>query len=374
MKKEFLKISILSVLVLVGNIATLPTVFAADKTVHEAGISITENNIEEFNMDYNSLQTNIPFASSDCDDTGNCTPTLNKTYTSTYPNSLNWYGKMLTVKVDVKWISVVDGYELTNYGNRDNRISYDSKKRIRMVASSPSNELANQGQYTKVEIKTSFYDEARKEFPFTGVFGFRDPDLSNYLFDTNNREIYYIHADKTQTDRECLEMEDAYVITNNGLERTEAWGSGCYFQNGLFGVSLNQESSFTFVIAANNGDIITVPFLYSITKEYNITYILNGGTNSTSNPSTYTSGDEITIKNPTREGYKFLGWKEGNKIETWDFGAKTFTAEWEQNVVTEVEVGDTGMNVSDTVYIMGIICIIIGAILSSSVLKKQRKL
>ena len=295
MKKEFLKISILSVLVLVGNIATLPTVFAADKTVHEAGISITENNIEEFNMDYNSLQTNIPFASSDCDDTGNCTPTLNKTYTSTYPNSLNWYGKMLTVKVDVKWISVVDGYELTNYGNRDNRISYDSKKRIRMVASSPSNELANQGQYTKVEIKTSFYDEARKEFPFTGVFGFRDPDLSNYLFDTNNREIYYIHADKTQTDRECLEMEDAYVITNNGLERTEAWGSGCYFQNGLFGVSLNQESSFTFVIAANNGDIITVPFLYSITKEYNITYILNGGTNSTSNPSTYTSGDEITI-------------------------------------------------------------------------------
>ena len=45
---------------------------------------------------------------------------------------------------------------------------------------------------------------------------------------------------------------------------------------------------------------------------YDITYDLDGGTNSAANPDRYWSGsDNVTLTDPTREGYSFAGW-------TWD--------------------------------------------------------
>ncbi|PWJ42193.1 BspA family leucine-rich repeat surface protein [Sediminitomix flava] len=43
-------------------------------------------------------------------------------------------------------------------------------------------------------------------------------------------------------------------------------------------------------------------------EEYTITYSLNGGDNSASNPSIYTVLDEVTLEEPTKLGYAFLGW------------------------------------------------------------------
>ncbi len=50
--------------------------------------------------------------------------------------------------------------------------------------------------------------------------------------------------------------------------------------------------------------------LYYKRNGYTITYNLNEGTNDSSNPSSYKYGDSITLKNPTREGYTFVGWYE----------------------------------------------------------------
>ena len=70
---------------------------------------------------------------------------------------------------------------------------------------------------------------------------------------------------------------------------------------------------------------------------YSIAYNLNGGTNSFSNPSSYTiESDTITLKSPTREGYIFAGWtgsngstKEFNPIiKLGSIGHKSFTANW----------------------------------------------
>jgi uncharacterized repeat protein (TIGR02543 family) len=74
---------------------------------------------------------------------------------------------------------------------------------------------------------------------------------------------------------------------------------------------------------------------------YTITYDLAGGTLATgeSNPATYTIESEaITLKNPTREGYDFIGWT-GTGLSTatmavtiakGSIGNRTYTATWKE--------------------------------------------
>lgn len=50
--------------------------------------------------------------------------------------------------------------------------------------------------------------------------------------------------------------------------------------------------------------------------DYSITYNLDGGTNNSANPSTYNVLYGVSLKNPTKTGYTFLGWYEGNKKVT----------------------------------------------------------
>ncbi|MBD5514777.1 MAG: hypothetical protein HDR06_09005 [Lachnospiraceae bacterium] len=72
-------------------------------------------------------------------------------------------------------------------------------------------------------------------------------------------------------------------------------------------------------------------------QTYTITYVLNGGTNSGSNPSTYTSEtDTIILRSATREGYQFEGWYKDSaytirvtQIVKGSTGNITLYAKWE---------------------------------------------
>ena len=76
--------------------------------------------------------------------------------------------------------------------------------------------------------------------------------------------------------------------------------------------------------------------LYAVWElaDYAISYDLQGGTNHSQNPATYTIEDTITLQSPTREGYTFAGWTNGGKIEKGSTGSKTFTANWKANSYT----------------------------------------
>ena len=68
---------------------------------------------------------------------------------------------------------------------------------------------------------------------------------------------------------------------------------------------------------------------------YNISYELNGSTNATANPATYTYGVGVSeLSDPTKDGYTFAGWTlNGNavtSISTTQFGDITLTAQWEE--------------------------------------------
>ena len=51
---------------------------------------------------------------------------------------------------------------------------------------------------------------------------------------------------------------------------------------------------------------------YEYGPEVLITYNLNGGKNNSSNPAKTRGGMEVTLKDPTRDGYTFVGWRSGS--------------------------------------------------------------
>lgn len=77
-----------------------------------------------------------------------------------------------------------------------------------------------------------------------------------------------------------------------------------------------------------------------IIREYTITYHLDGGSNHPDNPSRYTTADTVTLKDPTRAGYIFLGWTQDGvsstpqtplTIPAGTTGNLTFTAHWQKD-------------------------------------------
>ena len=62
-------------------------------------------------------------------------------------------------------------------------------------------------------------------------------------------------------------------------------------------------------------------------NSYSITYNLNGGTNSSNNPSTYTVEDNITLPSPTKKGYIFEGWYKDSTFK---------------NKINSIQKGNTG--------------------------------
>lgn len=97
-------------------------------------------------------------------------------------------------------------------------------------------------------------------------------------------------------------------------------------------------------------------------NEYKISYVLNEGTNADSNPDKYTvENEKITISEPAKTGYDFLGWTWAEQseavknpvIEKGSIGDITYTANWkatEYAITYDLDNGklETGKTNPDT--------------------------
>ena len=96
-----------------------------------------------------------------------------------------------------------------------------------------------------------------------------------------------------------------------------------------------------------------------------ISYDLNGGKNSTKNPSSYTSGKDIILYNPTKRGSKFAGWYLDPDFQTRVYkitkdmsGDLVLYAKWIPEEGTYIP--DTGTNISVIAIISGVILVSVG--------------
>ena len=96
-------------------------------------------------------------------------------------------------------------------------------------------------------------------------------------------------------------------------------------------------------------------------KNYSISYLLDGGTNSSYNPSIYYTGSSVMLREPTRTGYTFIGWTyDGQSTPIKDvvinpnqYGDQTYIANWEANkynVTFDANGGNCNTNSSTATY------------------------
>ena len=94
--------------------------------------------------------------------------------------------------------------------------------------------------------------------------------------------------------------------SNKVLEGT-TWAIGGPYPN--TGKTYNGYSAGDKSGTVTGNTTVTIKFN---STQYGITYTLNGGSNSTSNPSSAIYGQVINLVNPTRTGYTFTGWTSSN--------------------------------------------------------------
>jgi len=130
----------------------------------------------------------------------------------------------------------------------------------------------------------------------------------------NNYDIGYTagtlltHSVSVSGNYSTLSGAGSYLIgssvTINAGSRSGYTFSGWTVNEG--GISLSNSATATFTMPAR--DVMVTANWSPIS--YTINYVLNSGTNAAGNPSSYNVGSTfpITINNPSRSGYEFLGW------------------------------------------------------------------
>lgn len=164
-----------------------------------------------------------------------------------------------------------------------------------------------------------------------------------------------------------LFINSPYVIVKRGSE-TLTNGSKVYIDDVLsitydrFGYSGAKIYVNSDLLLSNNYTVEAGDVQVTISDEelinYNITYHLDGGTNSPLNPTTYTvNSSPITLQEPTKNGYRFVGWYTlnvgGTKVEFINPANATdvtLYARWQEELTIKLDPNGGLINESSDIY------------------------
>ena len=172
-----------------------------------------------------------------------------------------------------------------------------------------------------------------------------EPDLSNCSHKNANEDDY------CDICNERLNFSVTYKYGTETLTFSSKYNSYSILDTG-FTLPVAEKSHYTFfgwfedelltkqvtsIDVTKGGDITLYAGLAPV--EYSITYELNGGTNASGNPTTYTVSDlPLTLLAPEKEGYTFGGWYTDNTFtqsieETPIIGDLTPHAKWTEIII-----------------------------------------
>ena len=124
---------------------------------------------------------------------------------------------------------------------------------------------------------------------------------------------------------------ETYHIESGEITLTNPTREGCKFA-GWTGTDLNEPTMSVIIYTGSTGNRTYVATWEY--EEYTITYHLDGGTNGSGNPATYTIDTaDITLAKPALSGYTFEGW----------YTSSDFNAASRISVITKGSMGDLNL-------------------------------
>ena len=232
------------------------------------------------------------------------------------------------------------------------------------------------------EHKTAKYNAQISQFTDNSKTGYElkeEPEAItiSYTESENVLRVYYIKKTHTLT----LQKDDNTIASVSGFG-TYKYGAQVEISAVLkeidgYYITWNKWESQTAGVGDNNNQTttITIPdadvtLRATGTKtpiEYGISYMLNGGVETQQNPTAYTiESNDITLINPTKQGYVFAGWTGGTSkanpgttgnveeptttltIETGSMGTRLYTANWVGDIRTPYTVEHYKENLDGT--------------------------
>ncbi len=194
---------------------------------------------------------------------------------------------------------------LQKYGNQD--FSITGSEPLSLVLSKDGNKTYVAENHTDEVKRVYFTDNTYVDVPAnssyvgpkTGNGSNPNVDESELLGNTSkvNVEIYLENYEGTGYEKQEKQVSVKEGTTSYTYEPENI--TGFTYDNG------NSNNILTTVVKEDN--TATVKAYYK-RNSYTIQYELNDGTNNDANPNGYRFGSSIKLNNPTREGYKFLGW------------------------------------------------------------------
>ncbi len=132
---------------------------------------------------------------------------------------------------------------------------------------------------------------------------------------------------------------NSYVVYLNGTE-VETVSTNKYTIKHNSSYYIDYKATISVAAYDQNSDYLISPrteeLILDLSKCYFIIYELDGGTNNPSNPDTYNPEVGVTLENPIKDGYSFIGWYSDNKlvsdIPIGNIGPVFVEARWSPNL------------------------------------------
>lgn len=154
--------------------------------------------------------------------------------------------------------------------------------------------------------------------------------ISSYIYDSNSR---YFSRELTYDDLQDMLSPDVYSLRGYHLISTSDWYTSPVGENTVSAPCINPKNEYPdwsenyWNLTTTDGATVNLYARWQA-NNYKISYNLDGGTHGASHPTNAEYDSAVTIDNPSKTGYTFIGWTiTGYDSTTSGYAGSTWTGE-----------------------------------------------